>query len=416
MTAVGALMAGGATTSIDARASAPHVNPPPRYASPHGSGSACTKTQPCKIFKAINGAQPSGLVIVKRGHYGTPTHPLTREITDVGASVITVRGPLSGPPPVIYSAANYAIEFNYSANLSHVIVYSTGTTGGVFVNGSADHVFVVASNENEGACDASPLTDSVCVATGATAPAVGYFLGFNSNITVRNVTAVATGDSSSGLEGDTSASDTMNITVTNSILDGTQYSVQGNVPPTGTVNISVGHCNVQTVGPGAGGGTTNVTNAGGNIVGPPALVKPAKLNFREKPSALTIDHGLPQAAGETDVAGYPRTLGAGTDIGGYEFLPKPAIGTLHVASTTKHSAHLSVKVNPQGLPAIVKVLAVYHGKTIHSKSVSAGQGTTSQPVAVVIHGLASRTTYHVRAVATNDGGHATSGRETLHTH
>src|SRR2546423_8841198 len=55
---------------------------PARYASPTGSGTACTSTNPCGIVQAINAAGGSDHdVIVTPGDYGTAGSPITTALT-----------------------------------------------------------------------------------------------------------------------------------------------------------------------------------------------------------------------------------------------------------------------------------------------------------------------------------------------
>ncbi len=77
-----------------------------RYASPLGSGTACTAAAPCGIVQAINFAGSGDVVILagNAGTYGTAGLPLTTQLEPPQIDT-TVEGAAGQPRPVIYSNA-----------------------------------------------------------------------------------------------------------------------------------------------------------------------------------------------------------------------------------------------------------------------------------------------------------------------
>ena len=79
-----------------------------RFASPTGTGSACTQAAPCDIVTAVNNASSKDDVTIEPGTYGSPT-PLTTTLDD-GGNTLTIHGEAGQPRPVIITHAGFGIE------------------------------------------------------------------------------------------------------------------------------------------------------------------------------------------------------------------------------------------------------------------------------------------------------------------
>jgi predicted outer membrane repeat protein len=64
--------------------------------------------------------------------------------------------------------------------------------------------------------------------------------------------------------------------------------------------------------------TLGVTNGGHSLIGDPRFVDPADGDYHLRLSSPAIDHGV-DAGVTTDLDGHPRPIGAGFDIGAYEY-------------------------------------------------------------------------------------------------
>jgi hypothetical protein len=75
-----------------------------RFASPSGSGTACTQVAPCDIVTAVNKAADKDDVTIEPGTYG----PLSTFLYDEGRT-LTIHGEEGAPRPVIESSAGIGI-------------------------------------------------------------------------------------------------------------------------------------------------------------------------------------------------------------------------------------------------------------------------------------------------------------------
>jgi ribosomal protein L3 len=114
------------------------------------------------------------------------------------------------------------------------------------------------------------------------------------------------------------------------------------------------------------------------------------------------------------LAGDPRWLGSAPDQGAYEHASppapphKPKVATPSIHKKSAHAVHVIEKVNPEGLSTKVELVVMRHGKTVKSKTVSAGSGHSGKLLRVGFSGLKKKATYRIHAVATSSAGHATS--------
>jgi hypothetical protein len=402
----------GLTTAASA------VTAPPRYAGPHGSGTACTKAAPCDIVTAINDAPGGAAVVIEPGTYGSATAPITDELSDANGA-LAISGATGSPSPVIYaSAATNAIDLEHGSSLGHIdLVTAAADTGVLIIGGRADDIIVRSSATMFGACSIlGTITDSVCATTAANAYAVFVESTDDTTTTLRGVTAEATGAGGVGLLDAAASSAVVTVDATNSIIHGTTTDVIADTEFNARATVTLSHSDYVTTQASANAtGPAAVNGDNSDIKAAPRFVNPTAGDFRERAGSPTINRGVADPTG-TDVAGNPRTLGSAPDIGAYEFLPKPAVSHLKTRKVTRHIAHLSVRVNPQGLHTTIYLIAALHGKVRDtSYPVSAGKGRKPITAHLTLRGLHAHTRYVVHALATNQAGHGASAKRHVKT-
>jgi hypothetical protein len=307
------------------------------------------------------------------------------------------------------------VDLVNGASIRNVTINFTGDQYGLELDGaSASHVTVVAnsgySGPNGAACsvggdpDPSVLTDSLCIQTGANAAALGDAPnGGDFSAVLRGVTAVATGTNSYGMYYQEYGDGTLTLAATDSIFKGTKTDVFAEGLSTGTSSITLSYCDYAT---GDAGTKGTITPGLGNVSAVPVFAGSSTGNFAEAAGSPTIDRGSASGvpATDTDLAGNPRTLGAAPDIGAYEALEKPTVGTPKVTARGQKVIKLSVAVNPKGLATTIVIIGIRHGHTFHTKAHSAGSGDAAKRVLVTVRGLRRHATYRFHAVARNRAG------------
>jgi hypothetical protein len=387
-----------------------------RYASPTGSGSACSAAAPCRIGIAVNNAPAGSEVVLTPGAYGSADNPLKVTLGDLTGTTLHVHGAADAPPPVLYlGSTNNGITLSGGSTLSDIALISSNDQNALLVSdGDVDHVVVISSTAATSTCGVygGTFSDSLCVNSTADSSAVGIIAGADNQTTIRNVTGIETG-SGGGLLSSEGGSGTNTVLAKNSIFSGAGPDIATQTLSTGPATITIDHSDYSSTTNGTHG---TITPGAGNIDDDPVFVDPATNNYQEKAGSPTVNAGSSAPAGDTDLAGNPRTLGSAVDMGAYERLQKPGLKKLTVGKVTKHSVHLSVKVNPQGLAATVRAVIRKPGPNLTSKLVSAGHGRSYVRVDLVVRGLKRHTTYHAVAIARNSAGDKTSAAKKLHTH
>ncbi len=142
--------------------------------------------------------------------------------------------------------------------------------------------------------------------------------------TVSNVTAIASGANSAGIQSryNDATGGTHTLTLTNSIAEGA--SDLRTEDSAGTGRIVVSNSNFDSTKAETEGAITGSANQ----AAPPLFVNAASGDYRPAPGSPTIDAGAPGELGALDLAGNPRVLGSAPDIGAYEFVPPPPTGML----------------------------------------------------------------------------------------
>jgi hypothetical protein len=301
-----------------------------RYAAPGATGAECTKPEPCNLADAINGASANDEVIVTAGEYTVTGAPI-----NVVYGGLQIHGDLAEPMPRVGAELGGLPAINMNAegsSLSYIEVVNRETEGiGVRCGSSSRVERVRATGIGEGAAGLVQFQE--CLVRDSLLRGEGTnSLGMESlavnqgepSSTVSNVTAIAAGANSAGIQSRyndlVAGSHILNLS--NSIAQGASdlRTEDGN----GTGRIAVSNSNFDLIKE----ETSGAIGGAGNQTAPPLFVNAAVGDYREAPGSPTIDAGSPTGIGPLDLAGNPRTLGLAPDIGAFEFVPAPAAGAL----------------------------------------------------------------------------------------
>lgn len=313
-----------------------------RYASPGGSGVACTQAQPCSLAEAVGAAKSNDEVIVTAGTYDLSA----AIVTPVGASNLFVHGEFTGPMPKLNVSASSAAAITpgtIGVRLSYLEMTNTAANAiGAFCvsEGSVERVRATASGSNaigiavNGKCT---VRDSLIRASGKEAVAIsGFLFGGAATALIRNVTAIASGTKSIGISssyGEIILPGSYTLDVKNAIAQGELADLSANqLAFPGNIAISNSNFDTQQTT-----GSATITG-GSNQSAPPLFLDAAGGDYRQAPSSPTIDAGVADQIGALDLDGNPRNLGAAPDIGAFELVPQPvsaptpAVGTIQSLS------------------------------------------------------------------------------------
>ncbi len=320
-----------AAAAVQAAGPAPaSAIPSTDYASPKGSGTACTQSEPCEIATALQNATSGDTVILAgdEGSYGSPQSPIVKPLEV--KSGVTLSGPYGEPRPEIYSGAMVGIETGEGGEGQRIsnleIEDSAKSATAMFGSGSIERVIAKAPAGT--GCESGPVTtiiDSICA---------GEF-GINDQVSgiglwtleLRNDTVYATREGARLV----SHGPGLRVTALNTILRGSLVDI-GADQIAGTVAVSLEHSNYANVSA-EGGALISAPGSESNQVAVPLFVNAEQGNLHEAPGSPTIDAGVNEPAnGEFDLDGNPRiqpgNLSCGntktpavTDIGAYEAAP-----------------------------------------------------------------------------------------------
>lgn len=393
----------------------------PRFATPTGTGTACTAMVPCDVNSAINGsvANPTAEddeVILGPGPYDSPM-PLITSLSDNGRK-LNIHGVAGLPRPVIHSEAIYGLHLTRTAStLSHVEIDYSGVDVGLQLAGVARDIVVKTVRAGSRACVVfGTLSDSLCLATGAGADAVQCRLGSAGPVVVlvapvlRGVTAVATGTGGHGILASANDFVDIELAATNTIARGALYDVRAeSVAPTGTAAVTLDHSDYASTSTSTTNATITAAGSAANRTEAPLFVNPTAGDYHVQANSPTIDTGAADPAGDTDLDGRPRTLGPAPDMGAFELPEAPSVSEGPPTSVSATGASFAATVNPQGLTSTVAfVYTPSGGAPVTSASVALGAGRSPVGAHVAVIGLAPHTAYSVRAVATNGAGSTSS--------
>lgn len=327
-----------------------------RYASPSGSGIACSQESPCDLQTAIGSASANDEVIVAPGDYGPESTPIASDITT--PAQISIHGTDGQPRPRLFTSAVNGLLLDYHSSIRDFEIRHTGTGTGLYVGGPAERVVVRTGDGT--ACrlaDGATIRNSFCQASGlgfgvmlyAQSPAILIWTA-----TLRNVTAV----SSAGNAIQVSAfGDQVQLTInaTNVIAQGGGFDVSasasGSLFPIAAVNLS--HSNFSTTH--QAGGMITPPGSGTNQTPEPVFASAATGDLHQLAGSPTIDAGITDAAnGTADTDGEARAQGASTDIGADEYPPPSPAPTPTAPDKTKPVA--------SGLNVVPDLFAAFAGR------------------------------------------------------
>ena len=202
-----------------------------RYAAPNGTGLSCTRQEPCSFQDAVNAASENDEVIVTAGEYTISGAPL-----NVVYPGLQIHGDPGGPMPRVTAALGGLPAIRMSAegsSISYLEVVNKETEGeGIRCRSTSRVERVRATGIGEGA--AGVVQEQECLVRDSLLRGEGTnSLGMDSRSdeptsTVRNVTAIATGVNSVGIQsrytGGVGGHHT--LTVSNSIASGSTFDLR----------------------------------------------------------------------------------------------------------------------------------------------------------------------------------------------
>lgn len=293
-----------------------------RYASPSGSGTACTSAFPCAIRQAITAAGSGAQVIVKPGVYA-----LTATLSD--PAPITIQGVAGQPRPRLQfsGAAQFGLRLTEGSILRYVEIDQGAAAPALFTDPARiDQVIARGSGGYAPTANIqdSTIRNSIVVAAGPNATALSTDTnGGTSTSTYRNVTAVATG--SNGIAIGVNALG-VNGDATIDLVNVIAWSAPGGSALKARTDSSGAHATIHTIHSNyatkwSTGTHATITSGGGDQGSAPLFVNAGAGNYHEAAGSPTINAGVNDPLnGPYDVDGNPRLIGT-TDIGADEFVP-----------------------------------------------------------------------------------------------
>lgn len=314
---------------------APGADASTRYASPSGSGSACTHTDPCTLRRAIEApaVRHGDDVVVLRGTYDLGDGHI---LVDKG---ITVRGSSVDPRPQIVSSDLTSFwVFHRDAVVRDLEFANTARGAAVTLSdGVLDRVFAHSGGTG---CALFPdvagqmplLRNSFCWGGSADAGyGIQWGIGAGTELywtsKLRNVTAIG---GLNGLRMDAGSGPVhLRLDAVNVIVRGrTDKDIVALANPGGnSIRAIFGHSNYATRQMFAGAGSTvsiTAPGAGANQIAAPVFRNAAAGDFHQRRGSPTINGGTDTALnGPRDIDRQSRSMGSAPDIGADEIPPAP---------------------------------------------------------------------------------------------
>jgi hypothetical protein len=309
------------------------------YASPTGSGGACSQDLRCSINEAIAKAGNGDAVSLAAGSYGLSFTGITIDkAIDIGAA--------PGVPAILPTTGTASVQVTPKAHATLHDLRIEGEGGFQLGSGAAYRVFVAYRGLAEDACQldkGTTLRDSVCwtLETTDEEEGVSHALSISSSgenqdepVVLRNVTAYTENDDGNAIHLFSNASAALNVNAANVIA----RSVNGTdvVAAIGESGFPKAHLNIANSSFGEFADDppyAAVTPLGtaGNIAASATFIDAANGDFHVDGSSPTLDGGLADlSVGSIDLDGNDRAqaacFGANPvpDMGAYERTPTDA--------------------------------------------------------------------------------------------
>jgi hypothetical protein len=269
----------------------------------------CAEGAPCRLDHAISGASAGDTVKVAPGDYdityavaatdaihvtGDPAQPRPRLIGDASRTVGTVDMSSGGSIKHVYIESNSAAPaLNIKGGLVEGVIAYSPTAAAIRAKSNTGNLTIRNTLAHSASSSAAiVLTDNALQGT----------------LDIANVTAIATGAGSTGIQQGSGAV----VTVVNTIARGATDDFRLNG---GVLNATVNYSNYRDAS------ATGVTPGLGNQSGAPLFVNAGAGNFREADGSPTINAGssVLLALGSADLDGNLRIFGSAPDIGAFEF-------------------------------------------------------------------------------------------------
>jgi len=367
---------------------APAASATARFASPNGSGSACTEVSPCDILTAVNKAAEHDDVTIEPGTYG----PLPTTLVDSGHT-LSIHGRAGAPRPVINSVSGAMVLSGAGTTLSNVEIDVSGANAyGLYSYGyqaSIDRVVVHSLGAESETCEIFPattMTNSVCVADGPKSYAfLLYSSEFPGATTLRNDTLEALGGSGPtggwGAAAKAASGHAATLILINAIVHGTRVDLFAEAGSTATdeASITAEHSNYATAEAVKNAGKATVTPAGSatNQTAAPQFANTALDDFHELAGSPTIGAGFGSPAnGELDLDGNPRQFGGTTDLGAYQFVAGPKCQALTAVTPFGRATTLQLQCADL-LGAPVSSYAILAGPTHGTATLNSSTGAVT---------------------------------------
>jgi hypothetical protein len=295
-----------------------------RFAAPAGSGTECTQAAPCELKEAVGGAKGGDEVIVTGGTYSLSAAIFVPPVTN-----LQIHGEAGAAPPRIVAALPSPVFLlsQTGDSLSYLEIENNANGGqGVncFSGGRIERVAIRAVGS--GASGAFLSTDcsirnSLLRIEGTFASGLrGAGSSGNTTATVKNVTAIAVGSGSVGVnsEYNEAVPGSFTVQLVNSIVQGGETDLKLIEGLNGPGIVAATHSNFDSA---MQSGEAKVVDGGGNQTAAPLFTNFETGDLTEAPGSPTIDAGVEGELGPFDLTGGPRVQGSAPDIGAYEFTP-----------------------------------------------------------------------------------------------
>jgi hypothetical protein len=367
------------------------------YATPTGSGSACSQAEPCDLPTAVGVAVTGDLVSVGSGSY------TLADTLWIDQSGITIAGTPGAERPVIESAGQVIYTPQDDLRLRDLRISAAAPVSPIIRAASAtlDRVDIATTSGSYQVISVRDLTLRDSVVRSATQGGVAIV---TANATIVGSTIIANAHSASRAIGIARSYFGESPAVTrigNSIVIGGMHSIEA--AETG-IDLSIDYSSYTTIlGYGAPGVTMHI---GTNNVGAPLLVDlPGRTEVHQSPSSPTINAGKPgELTTGTDYEGAPRLLGSAPDIGAHEIETTPGALATAADMVTDGRARLRGTITPgdrSGTRYSFEILSPLDLATVTTPVTFSG---TDKRVVSTTMTFPPSTTVTYRVVATNGFG------------